>query len=140
MIVKLAPEVSRTLPGDAQARNAAEPSGRNEQALTLAAMGLYEEAIDALHEVTARAPGHAPAWQVLAELLRLAGKDKEAEAASSRAAGAATEWSPALDPRTLGEIDAAERALRERMREIAARSAQMETLLEHLRSHETDVT
>jgi tetratricopeptide (TPR) repeat protein len=141
MIVISAPDVSRALLPDAQNENAAVPPLRlYEQALSLAAMGFCEEATEALREVTARTPGYAPAWETLAELLRLAGKDKEAGAATSRAAGAAAEWSPVSDRRPLAEIDAAERALRDRMRKIAAPSEQMVALLEQLRSHETDVT
>src|SRR5471030_1461973 len=87
------------------------PARIYEQALTFAAMGFHEAATKALLNVTARAPGHAPAWRKLAELLRLAGKDKEAGAAAARAAGQMAAWPPAADRRALAEIDAAELAL-----------------------------
>ena len=111
-----------------------------EQALTVAAMGFHQAATKALLNVTARAPGHGPAWRKLAELLRLAGKDKEAEAAAARAVGQETAWPPAADRRAPAEIDAAEQALRKRMAEIAAPPEQLKSLRDHLRGHETDVT
>jgi predicted Zn-dependent protease len=111
-----------------------------EQAITLAAMGFCEEATDALRDVTARAPDHGPAWQKLAELLRLAGKDNEASAATSRAANCTDAWPPASDRRASAEIDTEEDALRERMAEIADGPDQLKSLRDRLRSHETDVT
>ena len=63
------------LPDAANPVTSVPPSKVYEQALTLAAMGFHGEATKALRDVTARAPGHAPAWQKLAELLRLAGED-----------------------------------------------------------------
>ncbi|MEO8926749.1 MAG: sulfotransferase [Caulobacteraceae bacterium] len=120
---------------------AAPPPARiYEQALTFAAMGLYEAATLALRDVTARAPGHAPAWDRLADLLRLAGKDKEADAAGARGGGQGAAWPPAADRRPLAEIDAAEHALRKRMAEIAAPPEQLKALRAQLRGHEIDVT
>ncbi len=116
------------------------PAKVYEQALTFGAMGFHEAAARALRDVTARAPAHAPAWRKLAECLRLAGKDKEAGAATARAAGQEAAWPPAADQRALAEIDAAELALRKRMAEIATPPEQLKSLRDHLRGHETDVT
>ena len=88
---------------------------RCERALTLAAMGFYEEALKALRDITARAPDHAPAWRALAELLRLADRDEEANAAEGRAAAGHTAWPPATEQRDPPELAAAETALRARM-------------------------
>ncbi|HTT82919.1 MAG TPA: sulfotransferase [Rhizomicrobium sp.] len=138
MILKSAPEISRTRLPDWEYASALPPAGTYEQALTLAAMGCHEEATAALGEVTARASGHAPAWQKLAELLHLAGKDREANEAALRAADNLPAWPAAVDAREPVEIDSAERALRERLRSMAALPEQMEALREHLRRDPTD--
>ncbi|MEO7026248.1 MAG: sulfotransferase [Caulobacteraceae bacterium] len=118
---------------------APSPAKIYERALTFAAMGLAEAATKALVNVTARAPAHGPAWIKLAELLRLAGKDKDADAAAARAAGLAAAWRAAKDPREPAEIDAAEKRLRQRMSEIAAPPEQYQALREQLRRDEADV-
>ena len=74
------------LPDTSDPVPAAPVSQLYEKALTLAAMGIHVEATKALRDVTAQAPGHAPAWEKLAQLLRLAGKRQEANDAMSRAA------------------------------------------------------
>ncbi len=109
-----------------------------EQALTLAAMGFHGEATKVLHEVTAHAPGHAPAWTKLAELLRFAGKDQEAREAMSRAAGGSSLWPPASDGRTPAEIASAERALWGPVKTLKTPTEQLKELRDHLRDHETD--
>lgn len=109
-----------------------------DQALTLAAMGLYEEATEKMRVVTARAPDHTPAWQKLAELLRLAGEDKEAGAASLRAAGGTTAWTTAYVERPLAEIESAERALHERIGRLLP-AERREALHDHLRNDKADV-
>ncbi len=119
---------------------APSPARIYELALTFAAMGFHDAAIKALRNVTARAPGHAPAWRKLAELLRLAAKDREADAAAARAAGQQAAWPPAADRRALAEIEAAELVLRKRMAEIAAPPEQLKSLRDQLRGHEIDVT
>ncbi|HTT85036.1 MAG TPA: sulfotransferase [Rhizomicrobium sp.] len=125
--------------GGADHAHAAAPAWKvYEQALTLAAMGLHEEATENLCEVTAGAPDHAPAWQKLAELLRLAGNDEEARAASLRTRSGTAAWAPASDPRPVAEINAAERSLRERLSNVPV-SQQREALHNQLRRHETDV-
>ena len=116
------------------------PSRVYEQALTLAAMGFCEEASKALRDVTSRAPGHAPAWQKLAELLRLAGLDEEAREARTRASNGSAAWPAASDGRSPAEIDAAESNLRGRMGELATPATQRKALQDELRGHETDVT
>lgn len=132
------PESSREPARGKNANAALPPWIIYEQALTLAAMGFHEEATEKMRVVTARAPDHTPAWQKLAELLRLAGEDKEARAASLRAAGGTTAWTPAYGARPLAEIEAQERALRERLRRMPL-SEQREMLHDHLRNRETDV-
>jgi tetratricopeptide (TPR) repeat protein len=116
------------------------PARLFERAVTFAAMGFYEVATKALLNVTARAPTHAPAWRKLAELLRLAGRDQEANAATARAAGLGDAWPQAADRRSHAEIDALERALRTRMNQIAAPAEQVRALRDRLRADELDVT
>jgi tetratricopeptide (TPR) repeat protein len=121
-----------------KANNAVPPSRIFEQALTLAAMGDYKEAIIVLRDVTARAPGHAPAWEKLSELLRFAGIDEEARTAKLRAAGTGTAWAPACDLRSSDEIVASERVLSKRIAEMDGLPERLDALHEHLRRHETD--
>src|SRR5205823_2428093 len=64
---------------------AASPSQLYELGLTTAATGFHTAAIAALRECTTQAPDHAAAWRKLAELLRLAREDTEAEAADAAA-------------------------------------------------------
>ena len=125
--------------GSAGESTTPQPSTLYERALTLAAMGLVEEATRALRTVTAAASDHGPAWQKLAALLRMAGKDDEATAASARAAGLDTQWPPARDGRTEEDITAAEAALRENLVELTSPAERWEALRDHLRNHETDV-
>jgi tetratricopeptide (TPR) repeat protein len=115
------------------------PSALYEQALTLAAMGCYKEAMKTLRDVTIRAPRHAPAWQKLAELLRLAGKDGEARAASTRAAGLVALWASAKDERTPEEIAAAEQILQEQVAKLATPREKWQWLQDRLRNNATDV-
>jgi tetratricopeptide (TPR) repeat protein len=116
------------------------PARIHERALTFAAMGFHAAATKALLNATTRAPEHGPAWRKLANLLRLAGDDKQADAAEARGKGQGAAWPPAMDSRTPAEIDAAEQALRQRMAEIETPREQMEALRDHLRGHEIDVT
>jgi hypothetical protein len=78
-------------------------------------MGFPGEAITILRDISVRVPGHAPVWKKLAELLRLAGNDREANGAMSQAADGSTLWAAASDSRTPAEIVAAERAVLERV-------------------------
>ncbi len=114
------------------------PARTYELALTLSAMGLYEEAIVALRAVAAHMPDCAPAWFRLAELLRLAGEDEEARMAEAHAARGIDNWPPAFDPRTPTEIGAAEKDLRERVGEIAEPHERLRALHAQLRANETD--
>jgi predicted Zn-dependent protease len=111
-----------------------------ERAITFAAMGFPAAATKVLSNVTARAPDHGPAWQKLADLLRLAGEDRQADAAQSRADRLGSAWPAAIDPRPIAEIEAAESNLRRRMGQLASTAEQFKTLREHLRGQETDVT
>ncbi len=114
------------------------PSRPYERALTLIAMGFHGEATVILRALTASAPRHAPAWETLAQVLRLAGKDEEAREAMSRAAEGSVIWPAAQDKRTPEEIVLAERALMQRVRALNSRGAQVKELRDHLRNHETD--
>lgn len=114
------------------------PQRLYERALTLGAMGFYREAIMVLREATVAAPGHAPAWKKLAQLLRLAGKDEEASDATAQADIGSALWPAAVDDRTPAEISAAERALWERVKNLKTSVEQLKELRDHLRRHETD--
>jgi tetratricopeptide (TPR) repeat protein len=95
---------------------ALSPGHLYELGLTTAAMSFHTAAIEAVRECTARAPDHAPAWRKLAELLRLAREDVEAEAADAaaeRASAASTKWTNARDERTPARLEKAERKLHE---------------------------
>ncbi|HEX3878899.1 MAG TPA: sulfotransferase [Bryobacteraceae bacterium] len=109
-----------------------------ERGLTLAAMGFYGSAAKVLRDVTDQAPGHGPAWEKLAELLRFAGKDEEARNAISRASSGTAIWPAALDARTPAQLAAAERAFSERFARLETAGEQLKELRDHLRSHETD--
>jgi tetratricopeptide (TPR) repeat protein len=89
-----------------------------ELALTQAAMGFHAAAIGILRDYTARAPDHAAAWRELAKLLRLANKDREAEAAdeAARAASKGVESDPPPVAVVPAPTDRAERKLRELLR------------------------
>jgi len=80
------------LPGAPNPVPTTPPSQLYERALTMVAMGFHGEATKVLRDITGHAPGHAPAWEKLAELLRLAEKDKEASDAMSRAANGSAVW------------------------------------------------
>jgi len=133
------PEPVVSSENSAAAQSPASPQSVYERALTLAAMGLYKQASSALRDVTRRAPEHGPAWRKYAELLRLAGKDTDADAANARAGGLSPQWAAAKDERTPAEIEAAEQALDKRLANFAAPREQWQALQDHLRGHETDV-
>jgi tetratricopeptide (TPR) repeat protein len=90
-----------------------------ELGLTNVAMGFHVAAIDVLRDCTARQPGHAAAWRKLAQLLRLADQDAEAQAAEAAAKAAS---SRGLDSeadaaeRSPGQPEKAERKLRDMLR------------------------
>jgi tetratricopeptide (TPR) repeat protein len=129
---------------EAPAQSAAEPvpatppSQLYERALTLIAMGFHGDAARILRDITARSPGHAPAWEKLAELLRLAGNDREANDAMSRAATGSPLWPAASDSRAPAEFGAAERALLERVATLETLPERVRALREHVFRHETD--
>jgi tetratricopeptide (TPR) repeat protein len=88
--------------------------------------------------VTVRAPEHAPAWLKLAELLRLADRDKEADDAEASAIGKQAAWPPAADLRLPAEIDKDEGSLREEMLTLADPAEQEIALRERLRHDQTN--
>lgn len=75
-------------------------------------MSYHTAAIEALRDCTALAPNHAPAWRKLAELLRLAKEDEQADAADAAArASAGVKWKKGSDGRTVARLQKAERKL-----------------------------
>ncbi len=106
---------------------------------TSAAMSFHELALETLQEVTALAPLHAPAWRSYAELLRLAGKDKEAHDAEIRAAEApADAWQEAIGERSPDKLARLDQKMRERVEGIPDEQ-RMTWLREHLFAHPLDV-
>ena len=92
-----------------------------ELAVTSAAMGFHESAIETLHRVTTHAPDHALAWRKLAELLPLAGKLAEAAAARDEAARTGTpppRWNGATGERFPAKLEKADRKLAALLREV----------------------
>ncbi len=126
------------LPGAPNPVPTTPPSQLYERALTMVAMGFHGEATKVLRDITGHAPGHAPAWEKLAELLRLAEKDKEASDAMSRAANGSAVWPAPSDGRTPAEIAAAEHALLERVGTLETPPERLKELRDYLRSHEID--
>ncbi|HTZ71172.1 MAG TPA: sulfotransferase, partial [Acetobacteraceae bacterium] len=89
-----------------------------ELGLTCAAMSFHEAALDHLQNVTTRAPDHALAWRELARLLRLAGRDAEAETADCKAhalVGADTPWRNAEGERSPTRLERLDRKLKDRL-------------------------
>jgi predicted Zn-dependent protease len=124
---------------EAEAAAMPQPEGY-EFALTLAAMSIYEKAIEELRSLTTRVPNHSGAWRKLAELLRLAGQDEaadEAGAAADRCAGEASKWRPTRDPRTLAQLDAAESRLHALLT-TRDQGGKIFMLSDHLRENPTD--
>ncbi len=92
-----------------------------ELGLTSAAMSFHQAALDTLREVTEAAPDHAGAWRALADLLPLAGQDKEADAAKAEAdrlAGLDTPWRDATGERSAERLELLDRKLREKLEKI----------------------
>lgn len=89
----------------------AAPGHLYELGLTTAAMSYHTAAIEALRDCVAAAPDHSPAWRKLAELLRLAKEDSEADAAereAERTLLSCAKWKPATDERSLERLKKAE--------------------------------
>jgi len=85
-------------------------------------MAFHQSGLDALREVTARAPDHAAAWRKLAELLRYSGKDAEAEVALATADSTGDDevkWPKAAGERSPTKIVKAERRLAEMLARVA---------------------
>ena len=97
----------------AEANADAEPPPEGyDKALTIAAAGYHQAALEELEAVTKAEPRHAGAWRSLGGLLRLAGRDLEADRSEARAHRAAAEgvrWRVAGDPRSAEQLAKAER-------------------------------
>jgi tetratricopeptide (TPR) repeat protein len=92
-----------------------------ELGLTSIAMSFHEAALENMQEVTTLAPDHAGAWTALAQLLRLAERDAEAEAADAKAAAIdreATQWRDARDERPLALLQKLDRKLLQQIEQI----------------------
>jgi len=92
-----------------------------EVGLTSAAMSFHQAALENMQEVTALAADHAAAWRALASLLRLAGRDREADEAESRsgeAGGAASPWRDAEGERSPTRLERLDRKLRDQLEKI----------------------
>ena len=89
--------------------------------VTSAAMSFHESALETLQEVTKLAPGHAGAWRELANLLRLAARDEEADKADGHAdalAGAPPPWPEAEAERSHPQLERLDRKLRARLEKM----------------------
>jgi tetratricopeptide (TPR) repeat protein len=105
---------------------AVAPDQLYEVALTTAAMSFHTAAIEALRDCVAQAPGHAPAWRKLSELLRLAGDDAQADAADAAALGDtsdATKWNGGAGEQMPARLEKAENKLRKSIEGKAAEEA-----------------
>jgi tetratricopeptide (TPR) repeat protein len=92
-----------------------------QSALTMAAMGFHEAATEALTDITARAPGQEGPWRALAALFRLAARDAEAIAATTRGdrvAGTRAEWPTPIDRRTRAQFQQAETNINDTLRDL----------------------
>lgn len=121
------------------AKSIPQPAGYD-RALMLAAMSVLDVATEELRALTRREPKHSGALNKFAELLRLAGKDREADeasAAAARCAGEASRWLPTRDSRTAADLALAERNLQARCSGMQ-RGDQMDLLRERLTEHPTD--
>jgi len=119
---------------------AASPDHLYELGLTTAAMGFHTAAIEALRDCTGRAPDHAAAWRKLAEMLRLAADDTQAEAAETaaeRASATGADARRARSERLPGRPEKAERKLRDLLRDVSAERA-MVTLRDRLIANPLD--
>ena len=114
------------------------PAHLYELGLTTAAMSYHTAAIEALRDCTRVAPSHAPAWRKLAELLRLARQDAQADAAEAAARACdPVKWKKASDKRTLARLQKAEKELLEPLRKKPEAEA-AQALRQHLVENPTD--
>jgi tetratricopeptide (TPR) repeat protein len=123
----------------ATAEAAPQPAGYD-RALMLAAMSMLDGAIEELRAITRREPNHPGASNKLAELLRLAGKDRDADDVSvtaAQCAGEASRWLATRDPRTAAQLAFAERKLQTRCSGME-RTDQMDMLRDHLSENPAD--
>jgi tetratricopeptide (TPR) repeat protein len=99
----------------------AEISHIYEVGLTSIAMSFHEAALENMQEATALAPDHAGAWKALASLLRLAGRDAEADAAEAQLASidvAATNWRDAEGEGSATQLERLDRRLKKQLEQI----------------------
>jgi tetratricopeptide (TPR) repeat protein len=122
------------------AANAAPQPKGYDYALTLGAMSMHEAAIDELRKITARVPTHPGAWRNLAQWVRLADLDAEAdaaEAAARRNDTNASHWRPSRDPRPPTQLQAAEDKFDERLKGLD-REDQLDAMRRELLENPTD--
>jgi tetratricopeptide (TPR) repeat protein len=106
---------------------------------TSAAMSFHELALETMQDVTRLAPDHAAAWRDYADLLRLAGKDKEAAEADARAAEApADAWPVAIGERAADKLERLDQKIRRRVEKLPGEQ-RLTWLREHLFANPLDV-
>jgi tetratricopeptide (TPR) repeat protein len=119
----------------------ASPAQLYELGLTTAAMAYHTAAIEALRDCVSVAPDHALAWRKLAELLRLAKEDAEAQKAdfkADRSLPSANKWKKASGEREPLKLKKAEERLLASLKSKTADEA-TQTLREHLIGNPRDV-
>ncbi len=125
----------------AQANAGAEPPPEGyDKAVTMAAAGYHEAALESLADLTRRESRHPGAWRAFAGLLRLAGRDIEADRAEASARAADSNglrWRGAVDARSPERVAQAERGFQEAGAGLD-RAARMKALRERLFAHPAD--
>ena len=94
-----------------------------ERGVTSVAMSFHAAGLDTLKETVSLAPDHAGGWRALADLLRLAGQDGEADEAAAKAdalTGATPGWPDAQGERSLDRLEESGRALMEELASMTA--------------------
>jgi len=112
----LLPATQRRMP-----KTPAQISHSYELGLTSAAMSFHLAALENMQEVTALAPEHAGAWRALASLLRLSGKDHEADTAQAKSAAlpdTIRQWHDAKGENSPAQLQRLDSKLRQRLQKI----------------------
>jgi tetratricopeptide (TPR) repeat protein len=106
---------------------------------TSAAMSFYELALETFQDVTRLALDHTAAWRSYADLLRLGGRDREADEADACAtAGSADAWPVAAGEQDADRLKRLDRKMYKRLLALPD-DQRMTWLREHLFDHPLDV-
>lgn len=90
-----------------------------ERGRTIMVLGLYQNALRIMRNVTRLAPDHANAWRDYATLLRYAGRDTEATEAETRAAASpADAWPPMRGEQDSDELERMDEEFQQQLMEI----------------------